>query len=294
MKISTIITYYNGKKFLPDLLNSLAENIETAGINIQHFSIIIDDSNNQADHDSLTSIIKESRLEKFSKISLITNNKNIGVVQSRLKALRFCEKSDYFHIVDQDDLYEKNTYALLTTLNFKNDAIAFDGLKIDEYGNQISKKIYKHIFHKRIFHHINSITSYFGGGNQFITPGLVFFKGNCQQTLVNIYENFLTRNYDGIDDFYMFVMFIIRGKSIAFIGEKKFLYRIHSNNQRDRNTVYNKFLETYNDLLKKKKIAYSQDFYDRCALIDSILNKKFLYILKSPLTLLKYIFYNYC
>lgn len=98
-KITVIIPVYNTEEFLKDCLDSLVEQTEK-DIEI----IAIDDAS--TDH-SLE--ILEEYAKIYSNIRVISNEKNIGVSETRNKGIELAE-GEYITFVDSDDYINPNMY----------------------------------------------------------------------------------------------------------------------------------------------------------------------------------------
>ena len=97
MTITVYITSYNQEAFLKDAIDSVLSQ-ELAADEI----IIIDDCST----DGSKELIKDYA-SRHKQIRFHLNEKNLGVAQSRIKALSMV-KSDYVTYVDGDDVYLPN------------------------------------------------------------------------------------------------------------------------------------------------------------------------------------------
>lgn len=111
--ISIIITYYKKKNFIKKTLNS----IKKQSYKNYELIFVYDDENKY----ELKYII--NLISIFKKKKLIINNKNLGVANSRNRALKFCN-GKYISFIDSDDIWSKNklkkqlNYMILKKLEF--------------------------------------------------------------------------------------------------------------------------------------------------------------------------------
>ena len=95
MKISVCMASYNGSKYIKNQIQSIL-----IQLNNKDQLIIVDDCS----IDNTLQIIKNF---KDSRIKLIKNNRNVGVVATFQKAMKFA-KGDIIFLSDQDDEWLDN------------------------------------------------------------------------------------------------------------------------------------------------------------------------------------------
>ncbi len=96
-KISICIPIYNGANYLKDCLNSISDQT------YKDFELIAVDDNSE---DSGLSILSEYK-NRFEKIKIYKNHKNLGLVQNWNKCISLCE-GDWIKFVFQDDYMHPN------------------------------------------------------------------------------------------------------------------------------------------------------------------------------------------
>ena len=128
--ISIIITYFDKLEYIKKTLESvLAQSYKNYEL------IFIYDDNNLNDFKFIKPL-----LIKFKKKKVILNKKNIGVSQSRNKALNL-SKGDYIAFIDSDDIWKKTK--LIKQLKFMRKNLSdfsFTSYDVINYQNRIIKK----------------------------------------------------------------------------------------------------------------------------------------------------------
>ena len=128
--ISIIITYFDKLEYIKKTLESvLAQSYKNYEL------IFIYDDNNLNDFKFIKPL-----LIKFKKKKVILNRKNIGVSQSRNKALNV-SKGDYIAFIDSDDIWKKTK--LIKQLKFMRKNLSdfsFTSYDVINYQNRIIKK----------------------------------------------------------------------------------------------------------------------------------------------------------
>ena len=128
--ISIIITYFDKLEYIKKTLESvLAQSYKNYEL------IFIYDDNNLNDFKFIKPL-----LIKFKKKKIILNKKNIGVSQSRNKALNL-SKGDYIAFIDSDDIWKKTK--LIKQLKYMRKNLldfSFTSYDVINYQNQFIKK----------------------------------------------------------------------------------------------------------------------------------------------------------
>ncbi|MFH1194512.1 MAG: glycosyltransferase [bacterium] len=94
--ISIIIVNYNVKEFILNLLNSISK----ATGNLKLETIVVDNASNDGSVEALK--------EKFPKVKLIENNKNLGFGAANNQALKLAS-GNYFLLINPDTIVKENT-----------------------------------------------------------------------------------------------------------------------------------------------------------------------------------------
>lgn len=129
--VSIALCTYNGKKYLPEQLDSILnqsyQNLEI---------VVVDDKSTDGTIDLL-----ESYKNKYPhKISLFQNSINLGFNSNFEKAISLC-KGDLIAISDQDDLWIKDKISLQVNYIKENLLIYHDSLMVDKNGQSLNIKI---------------------------------------------------------------------------------------------------------------------------------------------------------
>ena len=133
MKISVCMASYNGSKYIKNQIQSIL-----IQLNNKDQLIIVDDCS----IDNTLQIIKNF---KDSRIKLIKNNRNVGVVATFQKAMKFA-KGDIIFLSDQDDEWLDNKVSFIRNFFIMNnvDLLVHDA-KIRQKGNLISNSLFGEI-----------------------------------------------------------------------------------------------------------------------------------------------------
>lgn len=119
--VSVIIANYNGEKYLNDCLGSLMKS------KYQNLEVIIVDDGSK---DSSEKILK-TYAEKYKKIRIFPNDRNIGLSKSRNRAIKEC-KGEVLLFLDNDTEIKDTTIGeLVRTLYSSSDLGAVQALLID-------------------------------------------------------------------------------------------------------------------------------------------------------------------
>lgn len=137
MKISFVIPYFNGKKYIIECLDSI---YSQAGIVHNEFEVIIVDDCS-TDQESLESI--RNYQQSKSNLRIVKNTQNSRCGESRNRGLREA-KGDYIWFVDQDDYINPNCVSHLLTIcqNESLDMLLFDySIVNDDKSSNIPSKL---------------------------------------------------------------------------------------------------------------------------------------------------------
>lgn len=158
-KISIIIPFYNGNKYL----NRLVDNINS----VLKYSNNIFDAEVVFVNDSPGVTIDLKRIKSLDCPYLVINNKaNSGIHQSRVNGLNACT-GNYILFLDQDDLLTKNSLQDLYTSLSKSSANISIGNGY--YDTKNGKELIFNIYGKALAALLNK--SYFIVGNMICSPG---------------------------------------------------------------------------------------------------------------------------
>ena len=130
VKLSYIIPFYNGGKYIDECLNSLYQQ----NLKEEEFEIILVDDNSS----DVASLIKLDVWSKeHSNIHILHNEKNLRVGASRNRGIK-AATGQFIWLIDQDDKIEADCAAGLLSILVDNklDYLTFDFLDFDDNGNE--------------------------------------------------------------------------------------------------------------------------------------------------------------
>ena len=228
-KISIIINFHNGQKYLKNCIDSILLQEYT------NFEIILFDNNSSDNSSLLAKEYKDKRIKYFY------NNNKVTLYKARNLALNKA-KGEFIAFLDCDDWWEKNFLSsrasLLSDKNYdyyySNGNLYFDKTK--------KKSKYKKYFLPSGLIFKNLCKDYF-----IIISGTIFRK--------NIFDKFglFNENYNIIGD-YDFVMKIAKESKGHATNKELFNYRVHENNYSKINTemFYKEYLKWFNNQEQSK------------------------------------------
>ena len=215
MKISVITPYYKGIKTIFKTINSVLESIELVDEFELDYVVMIDSMDD-------SKFAKKSLVEKFgNKIRVIENEKNLGVAETRNKAIRLTE-FDYVLFLDQDDIIDIEYFKCMKAgIERKADIIISNAYVVNTKNN---KKVKMYKFSP------NFQFNDFLRGNKILSPGQVLFSEKIKD-LKNLYIG-CSKEYKGADDWAAYLNIFTSYKNINIFYVKKpiFHYMLHENN----------------------------------------------------------------
>lgn len=291
-KITTLITYYYGEKYFKDLILSIRKNIILLKESINSDIIIVNDSANFEEEKKIENIIQETKIEKIAKVILINNETNMGVTASRYIGM-LNVKSDYLHIIDQDDYIKASTYSDFLSLPAQKSigVGVFDGYKIKN-GKILEKIIKKHPFSST---NLNNPQRNVYGVNKIISVGMCIYSYPHINKLLEIY-NYMVKYgnlFDGIDDGVTYYYLLKNGIYFNYINKFNYYYRLHGQNQRNRKQEKLKVIQGYKLIKEHFSLEIPSDFFVLREVLSDLLNKKYFSIVKNFDVFAKYLFYKF-
>ncbi|MDD3139940.1 MAG: glycosyltransferase [Lachnospiraceae bacterium] len=258
--ISVIMCTYNEPvEWVEEAVNSIL----CQSYKVIEFIIVVDDPTNHAIVDFLYSLNDE-------RIRIYINEKNLGLVKSLNRAIKYC-KGEYIARMDADDISYKNRLErqLIYLENKKLDLVGCDFLNFDTHGNLSIKK----------------------GGYSFEVCMKLLKIGNYIAHPTWLAKKKLFYDLDGYreietcEDYDFLRRAINRGYSVANVNEVLFQYRqnnlgISSSNWAKQATITRILADNYNmgyevtekECVDKLNGKYLKE-YDNYVLIRSLRNK---------------------
>lgn len=204
--VSIVIPLYNARKYIEKTLKSCL--IQTY---IDLEVIIVDDCSKD---NSLAIVLELAK--KDSRILIIQNEENLGVIKTINIGLRHC-KGEYVIVLGNDDILDKRHIEIF--LNYMmNSSYSFlycSSLIIDENDNIIGKKKAENINNNAIFARYNPINAC------GIMINYQYLKS------VDFYPEYL--NFKNCGEWYLWIELLHLGNA-CYVKEIKSYYRIHTSN----------------------------------------------------------------
>lgn len=218
MKNVTIITpYYKGKKTIFKTIDSVFKSAEREKKIKINYIVVIDSMEDKE-------LISKSLEKKYGdKIIIIKNDTNIGVADSRNKALEFTKfKFDYVLFLDQDDLIREDYFEKMSQGIEENADIIVSNAYVVNLKNNKKVKMY----------YIKPNLSFesFLKGNKILTPGQVMFSKKVAQ-IKDLFKG-CSVEFKGADDWASYLNIFVKYNdvNIKYIKYPIFYYNLHDNN----------------------------------------------------------------
>lgn len=285
MKNITVITpYYKGKRTICDTINSVMNSFDKVKDEFKLKYIVIVDS---IEDRSEACELLQKRYGK--KIELIINEKNIGVAESRNKALKYTEfKFDYVLFLDQDDLIGIEYFSEISR-SIKNNA---DMIVTNAYvvNTENNKKV------KMYFKNPKLTFKEFLKGNKILTPGQVVFSKKISN-IKDLYKG-CSDEFKGADDWASYINIFIKypNVKIDYIKKPVFYYNLHSdnysNNWLELNMSAIKTAEFFRKSIDERHVRYINYRVEYLEFENNYKDSKYKFKIKDLGKLLKYYQYN--
>nr|WP_295929614.1 glycosyltransferase family 2 protein [uncultured Dyadobacter sp.] len=219
--ISVAMCTYNGAKFLPEQLKSIAD--QTVSVD----ELVVCDDRSK---DDTVEIIKTFAATSRFPVRIHVNDQNLGSTRNFEKCLSLCE-GDIIILTDQDDLWRKDkVQKQVAFLNARPeiDAVFSDAAMINDDSEPTGKTIWQEIefdkARRQIWQDGKPYEILFNG---FVVTGATLaIRKSCLERLMP----FPTHVPDLIHDAWIAVVLSLENK-IDFITDTLIFYRIHSSQQ---------------------------------------------------------------
>lgn len=240
--ISVITPLYNGKKYIPDIIGMLRQNLKMCNIKLDIELILINDSPDETiskDDDVL-------HVEEF-KVVLLTNTENMGIHYSRVRGLKHAV-GQYIVFFDQDDRIEDNYFCSQIKHIRNADVVVANGIaqcpnyeKI-LYRYQIMQWTVKHLWFYAKFN------------CRIISPGQCLIK---RDSIPSIWKENILRN-NGADDYFLWLVMLSHKKQFA-INRKRVYTHVYtavnvSGNSKTMHNSVEEMLFIIKSVLRKRYI----------------------------------------
>lgn len=219
--ISVAMCTYNGAKFLPEQLKSIAD--QTVSVD----ELVVCDDRSK---DDTVEIIKTFAATSRFPVRIHVNEQNLGSTRNFEKCLSLCQ-GDIIFLTDQDDLWRKDkVQKQVAFLNARPeiDAVFSDAAMINNDSEPTGKTIWQEIefdkARRQIWQDGKPYDILFNG---FVVTGATLaIRKSCLERLMP----FPTHVPDLIHDAWIAVVLSLENK-IDFISDTLIFYRIHSSQQ---------------------------------------------------------------
>lgn len=219
--ISVAMCTYNGAKFLPEQLESIAN--QTVPVNEL---VVCDDGST----DNTIEIIKSFAKTSSFPVFIHSNIKNLGSTKNFEKCILLCQ-GDIIFLCDQDDLWRQDKVEKMDAYLNENpgmDAVFSDAMMVDDDSHATGRTIWQEIeFNESKQRLWNSGKSHEILFNGFVVTGATMaLRKSCLERMLP----FPTHVPDLIHDAWIAMVLSLEEK-IGFIADTLISYRIHVSQQ---------------------------------------------------------------
>lgn len=220
-KISVVMAAYNEEKFLKESIESILNQT------FKDFELIII---NDCSTDNSLEIMKSYN---DKRIRIIDNQKNVGFLKSRNKALKIA-RGKYIAILDGDDISLPNRFKIQFNYlenNLHIFLVGSSGIFIDENGTEIGR------FRK--YDDYELLAWRLPKSCGILSPSVMFRNHGI----------FYDVNFGGASDYKLYLDLLSKGKYLTNLPDFLVKYRVHKGSM----SIYNQLeQEGYRDLIKKE------------------------------------------
>lgn len=208
MDISVIVPLFKGNKYIANIVDMVENNYTYAMSNGKQFDIEIIFVNDCPDEkiDAISS--------KYVDIRYVANDKNHGIHQTRINGIKL-SKAEYIHMLDQDDIIDKEFYYTQLDSVGNADVVVCNGLY---RGKKLIFDKEKDCFNKE---------ELIKTGNKIVSPGQTIVKKNAIPN--EWYENPLQNS--GCDDWLLWILMVFRKRTFSYNSKVLYLHVEDGNNQ---------------------------------------------------------------
>lgn len=209
MKVSVITPFYEGDKYMDNLVDAMLKNEQSllrAGHQLE--MILVNDS-------PWKKLEAPEGEEQFIKV--ITNPENKGIHYSRVAGLAEAT-GDYIMFLDQDDLIEEDALVKLlkAIANSDVDVMVANAALEQADGNKLLW--YRNAYHKNL---VGDLSTYLRIGIQIISPGQCLIK---RTSIPEFWKtHIMTKN--GADDYFLWLLMLANGSKFKCFDEALYTHR---------------------------------------------------------------------
>ncbi len=245
MKISVITPFYEGDKYMDNLVNCLLENEASLSAKGHELEVILV-------NDSPWKRLEAPESEKFF-FKVITNESNRGIHYSRVAGL-VQATGEYVMFLDQDDTIEGDGLVKLLK------AIQADGADVEVANANLeqadgSKLLwYRNAYHKSL---VGDLTTYLRIGIQIISPGQCLIK---KSSIPDFWKTHLMSK-NGADDYFLWLLMLAQGAQFHCYDEPLYTHKYTAANISADTTVTDASVYDFIDLLNDCDYFKQQDIF---------------------------------
>lgn len=245
MKISVITPFYEGDKYMDNLVKALIANEESlAKVGHELEAILVNDS----PWKKLEAPESESQFLK-----VITNPENKGIHYSRVAGLAEAT-GDYIMFLDQDDIITDDALVKLlkSAVISKSDVEVANASLEQSDGSRLLW--YRNAAHKAL---VGDLTTYLRIGIQIISPGQCLIKKSSIPEFWK--EHIMTKN--GADDYFLWLLMLAKGLKFHYYDEPLYVHKYTAANLSADTTVTDKSVFDFIDLLHDCEYFKQEDIF---------------------------------
>ncbi len=235
MKISVITPFYEGDKYMDNLVDAMLAN---------------EQSLSKAGHELELIMVNDSPWKKLEApegedkfIKVITNPENKGIHYSRVAGLE-AATGDYIMFLDQDDVINGDALVKLLKAMVQNKADVMVANASLEQADGSKLLWYRNAYHKSL---VGDLTTYLRIGIQIISPGQCLIKKSAIPEFWK--ENIMQKN--GADDYFLWLLMLAKGAKFVCFDEALYTHKYTAKNLSADTTVTDAsvydFIELLND-----------------------------------------------
>ncbi|QFJ53903.1 glycosyltransferase family 2 protein [Pseudobutyrivibrio xylanivorans] len=245
MKITVITPFFEGDKYMDNLIDCMLENeasLKKVGHDLE--LILVNDSPWKT---------LEAPASEDNFIRVITNPENKGIHYSRVAGLAEAT-GDYVMFLDQDDSIADDALVKLLRLITKSGAEVEVANASLEQADGSKLLWYRNSYHKTL---IGDLNTYLRIGIQIISPGQCLIK---KDAIPEFWEsNIMSKN--GADDYFLWLLMLAKGLKFHYHDEVLYTHRYTATNLSADTTVTDESVYDFIDLLNECDYFKQEDIF---------------------------------
>lgn len=245
MKITVITPFYEGDRYMKNLIDSLSANQQTLQEKGHELEVIL------VNDSPWKKVVAPASQGQF--IRVITNESNRGIHYSRVAGLAEAT-GDYIMFLDQDDTLKGDALVKLAK------AIAFDGADVEVANAQLEQPDgtmllwYRNNYHKQL---VGDLKTYLRVGIQIISPGQCLIK---KTSIPDFWKtHIMTKN--GADDYFLWLLMLAQGMEFKCLDEALYTHKYTAANISADTTVTDASVYDFIDLLNDCDYFKQEDIF---------------------------------